>query len=190
MTTGAKLLAFLVVVVGLLAFLGRWWDTHQVQERERASVADRTAQELRRLRGQLASADSVREVDAGVWALQVRRAASDSLAAWLRARASRPLPRRIDSILVHDTVELAEDSGSSPPEPPVCLSADDARRLLARDSIAVNLGDSLRGVVRLDSARIDSVRTLVVPQRTPWGLLGAAAGAGYVAGLLTCIVTR
>jgi hypothetical protein len=184
-----RLLVGLVVALVLAAGLGWWWDARQAQDRERAASADRAALELHRLRAQLASADSAREADAASWALQVHRAASDSLAAWLRARAARPLPARIESVLV---VRDIRDTLRLPGAPlvdsvPVCLESGEARRLLLRDSALVDLADSLRGDRSLDSARLDSVRALVVPQRTPWGLLGAAAGAGYVAGLLTCL---
>jgi hypothetical protein len=187
--TARRLLAALVVALGLLAGAGWWWDSHQAQERERASSADRTATEMRRLRAELAAADSAREADAASWALQVHRAASDSLAAWIRQRARRPLPAQIESVLVHDTVELTEDSGSSL-SAPVCMEPSEARRLLLRDSALVDLSDSLGGRLRLDSARLDSVSALVAPQRRPWGLLGAAAGAGYAAGLVTCVLLR
>lgn len=183
-------LFFLLVLALLAAFAGWLWDAHEA--RVRASE-DRSADEIRKLRTELASSDSARDADAAAWAMQVRRASSDSLAAWLRARAARPLPARIDSILVPariDSVLIHDLAHDTVPALPVCLDAMEARRLLLRDSVLVGLSDSLRGSIRLDSARLDSLRALVVPQRTSWRLLGASAVAGYIAGLASCIATR
>lgn len=138
------------------------------------------------LRDSLARERAARWSDLQAWGAQLRAARSDSLASWLRAQALRPLPRRIDSILVHDTLQAS--AGDTAPS--VCLSDLDARRLLARDSVRSVVEDSLRGALVLDSARLDSVRALVRPPATFWGRLGIAFGAGYLAGLGTCVAVR
>lgn len=142
------------------------------------------------LRDSLARERAARVVDLQAWGYQLRSARADSLTSWLRARAARPLPRRIDSILVRDTLHDTLQASTADSAPSVCLSDMNARRLLARDSVRSVVEDSLRGSLTLDSARLDSVRALLRPSATSWSRLGIAFGAGYLAGIATCILVR
>lgn len=152
---------------------------------------DSPAASTKPVRDSVRLVDSVRAVAFDSFAAQVIHAPADTLAAILRDRARRP-PIRIvrvhDTITIGDTMTTAGGVGS-PELCEVALSCSDARALVLRDSALSMLPDSLRGVIAIRDAVIDSVTATCQPV-TPWRGYGVAFGAGYAAGLLTCVVVR
>lgn len=177
MTRPATLLSALVlaIVAGVGALL---WPRH-----------DSLSASTKPVRNSVRIVDSVHAAAFDSFASQIAHAPADTIGAILRDRARRP-PLRVISVYdtIRDTMTTAGDVGS-PELREVALSCSDARALVIRDSALSMLPDSLRGVIAIQDAVIDSMAAACQPV-TPWRGYGVAFGAGYAAGLLTCVVAR
>jgi hypothetical protein len=134
--------------MALFLVLFAWGKLHH----ERPATPNADAVALTKLRYAFQVADSAREAYEELYAQAVAHASADSLVSWVHARAARPLPRGLDTVLLHDTLRLAGVSGSPPPGDSIAISRQDAQRVLIRDSVLTDSAASAVGQLSVSSA--------------------------------------